>query len=139
MCAAQEPGRGTVRRGLGGQGVRDAEDRPSPVLRAGPHLSVCFSLAHFSSVAQSCPTRCDPMDCSTPGHPVHQQLLELTQTHVHRVGDAIQPSHAVIPFSSCLQSFPASGSFPINQFFASDGQGTGVSASASVLPMNTQE
>ena len=50
-----------------------------------------------SSVAQSCPTFCDPMECSTPGHPVHHQLLEFTQTHVHCVGDAIQPSH---PLSS---------------------------------------
>ena len=46
----------------------------------------------LSSVAQSCPTLCDPMDCSTPGFPVLHQLLELTQTHVHQVGDAIQPS-----------------------------------------------
>ena len=45
------------------------------------------------SVAQSCPTLCDPMNCSTPGLPVHHQLLEFTQTHVHRVSDAIQPSH----------------------------------------------
>ena len=51
----------------------------------------------FSSVTQSCPTLCDPMNCSTPGLPVHHQLLEFTQTHVHRVGDAIQPSH---PLSS---------------------------------------
>ena len=51
----------------------------------------------FCSVVQSCLTLCDPMDCSTPGFPVHHQLLELTQTHVHRVGDAIQPSH---PLSS---------------------------------------
>ena len=51
----------------------------------------------FSSLTQSCPTLCDPMDCSTPGFPVHHQLLELTQTHVHHVGDAIQPSH---PLSS---------------------------------------
>ena len=51
----------------------------------------------FSSVAQSCPTLCDPMNHSTPGLPVHHQLLEFTQTHVHRVGDAIQPSH---PLSS---------------------------------------
>ena len=51
----------------------------------------------FSSVAQSCPTLCDPMNCSTPGLPVHLQLLESTQTHVHRVSDAIQPSH---PLSS---------------------------------------
>ena len=47
----------------------------------------------FGSVAQSCLTLCDPMDCSTPGLPVHHQLPEFTQTHVHRVGDAIQPSH----------------------------------------------
>ena len=51
----------------------------------------------FSSVAQLCPTVCNPMDCSTPGLPVHHQLPELTQTHVHLVGDAIQPSH---PLSS---------------------------------------
>ena len=49
----------------------------------------------FSSVAQSCPTLCDPMNCSTPGLPVHHQLPEFTQTHVHRVSDAIQPSHAL--------------------------------------------
>ena len=47
----------------------------------------------FSSVTQSCPTVCDAMNCSTPGPPVHHQLPEFTQTHVHRVGDAIQPSH----------------------------------------------
>ena len=51
----------------------------------------------FRSVAQSCPTLCDPMDCSMPGLPVHHQLPEFTQTHVHQVGDAIQPSH---PLSS---------------------------------------
>ena len=51
----------------------------------------------FSSVTQSCPTLCDPMNCSTPGLPVHHQLPKFTQTHVHRVGDAIQPSH---PLSS---------------------------------------
>ena len=68
----------------------------------------------FSSVAQSCLTLCDPMDCSTPGFPVHQ-LPKLAQTHVHRVGDAIQPSHpSVVPFSSYLQSFPGSGSFPVS-------------------------
>ena len=57
----------------------------------------------FSAVAQSCPTLCDPMNCSTPGLPVYHQLLEFTQTHVHRVGDAIQPSHPLqrnIQFSS---------------------------------------
>ena len=93
----------------------------------------------FSSVTQSSPTLCDPMDCSKPGLPFHHQLPELAQTHVHRVGDAIQPSHPLIPFSSCLQSSPASGSFPMSQFFASGGQSIGVSASASVLPMNIQD
>ena len=56
----------------------------------------------FSSVAQSCPTLCDPMDCSTPGLPVHHQPLELAQTHVHQVCDAIQPSH---PLSSPSPTF----------------------------------
>ena len=50
----------------------------------------------FSSVAQLCLILCDPMDCSTPGLPVHHQLLEFTQTHVHWVGDAIQPSHPLL-------------------------------------------
>ena len=56
-----------------------------------------FSSSQFSSVAQSCPTLCDPMNCSTPGLPVYHHLLEFTQTHVHWVGDAFQPSH---PLSS---------------------------------------
>ena len=66
------------------------------------------------------------------------ELPELAQTHVHRAGDAIQPSYPLIPFS-CLQSFPASGYFPMSQFFASGGQSMGASASASVLPMNIQD
>ena len=53
-------------------------------------------IVQFSSVAQSCPTLCDPMSHSTPGLPVHHQLLEFTQTHVHRVSDAIQPSHPLL-------------------------------------------
>ena len=58
---------------------------------------------------------CDPMDCSTPGFPVHHQLPELTQTHVHQVSDDIQPSHPLSsPSPPCLQSFPASGSFPMS-------------------------
>ena len=78
------------------------------------------------------------MDCSKPGFPVHHQLLELTQTHVHRVGDAIQPSH---PRSSLLlppSIFPSIRVFSMSQFFASGSQRIGVSASASVLPMNIQ-
>ena len=78
------------------------------------HISV-----QFSSVTQLCPTHC--MDCSMPGLPVHHQVLEFTQTHVHWVGDAIQPSHPVIHFSLHLQSFPASGSFPMSHFFTSSG------------------
>ena len=61
---------------------------------------LCFCLyqivLRFSSVTHLCPTLCDPMDCSTPGLPVHHQLPELVQTHVHRVGDAIQPSHPLL-------------------------------------------
>ena len=80
-----------------------------------------------------------PMNCGMPGLPVHHQLLEFIQIHIHRVGDAIQPSHPLSsPFSSCPQSFPASGSFPMSQLFVSGGQSIGVSASTSVLPMNTQ-
>ena len=78
-----------------------------------------FSLIQFSSVTQSCLTLCDPMDCSTPGLRVHPPLLVFTQTHVHCVSDAIQPSHPVVPISSCLQSFPASGSFPTSHFLLS--------------------
>ena len=103
----------------------------------GDHCPTEFITLQFSSVAQSCLTLCDPMNCSTAGLPVHHQLPEFTQTHVHRVGDAI--SSSVVPFSSRLQSFPASGSFQMSQFFTWDGQNTGVSASASVLPMNTQD
>ena len=72
----------------------------------------------FSSVARSCLTLCDPMDCSMPGCSVRHQFPKLAQTHVHRVSDAIQPSHPLSsPFSSCLQTFPASGSFLTCQFF----------------------
>ena len=100
-------------------------------------ISVPFTL--FSSVAQSCPTLCDPMDCSTPGLPVLYHLPEFAQTHVHWTGDAIQPFHpTVVPLSSCLQSFPSSGFFLISQLFPSGGQSVGVSASVSVLPMSIQ-
>ena len=66
----------------------------------------------FSSVAQSCPTPCDLMNCSTPGLPVHHHFPEFTQTHVHQVGDAIQPSHPLSsPFPPAPQALPASESF----------------------------
>ena len=97
-------------------------------------LCICtWKQCQFSSFGQSCLTLCNPMDCRTPGLPVHHQLLEFTQTQVHWVGEAI------IPSSSCPQSFPASGSFQMSQLFASGGQSTGVSASASVFPMNIQD
>ena len=76
---------------------------------------------------------CDPMDCITPGFPVHHQFLKLVQTQVHQIGDTIQSCHSFDHFSFCLQSFPASGSFQMSQFFISGGQIIGVSASASVL------
>ena len=69
------------------------------------HFSKDLSLVQFSSVSQSCLTLCDPMHCSTPGLPIHHQLPEFTQTHVHRVGDAIQPSH---PLSSPFPPAPNS-------------------------------
>ena len=97
-----------------------------------------FEVIQFSSVAQSCPTLCDPTDCSTPGFPGHHQLSELAQIHDHWTGDAIQPSHPLSSPSPPTQSFPASGSFQMSQFFTSGGQIIGVSASASVLPKNIQ-
>ena len=105
------------------------------------YIYVCMHVCsvQFSLVPQSCPTLCDPMNCSTPGLPVHHQLPEFTQTHVHWVWCYSTISSSVIPFSSCLQSFPAPGSFQLSQLFASGGQSIGVSASTSVLPMNTQD
>ena len=91
----------------------------------------------FSSVAQSCLTLCNPMDCSKPGFPVHHQLLDLAQTHVHWVGDAIQPSNPLS--SSPAFNLPQHQGLPVSQFFASSGQSIGASASASVLPMNIQD
>ena len=127
-------------------------DLPNPGIKPTPLMSPALAggffttsatwealnarISQFSSVAQSCPTLCDPMDRSMTGLPVHRQLPEFTQTHVHWVSDAIQPSHPVIPFSSCPQSFPASGSFQMSQFSTSGGQSIGVSASKSVLPVN---
>ena len=72
---------------------------------------VKLTISQFSSVAQSCPTLCDPMSCSTPGLPVHHQLPEFTQTHVHRVGDAIQPSHLLSSPSPALNLSQHQGIF----------------------------
>ena len=96
------------------------------------------SVFQFSSVAWSCLTLFDPMDYSTPDFPVLHQLPELTQTHVHRVGDAIRPSHPLSSPSPPIFNL-ASGSFQISQFFPSGGQSIGVSALASVLSVNIQD
>ena len=92
-----------------------------------------------SSVTQLCPTFCNPMDCSTPGFAVHHQLPVLTHSCPLRRWCQPTISSSVIPFSSHRQSFPASGSIPMSQFFPSGGQSIGVSASASVLPMHIQD
>ena len=100
-------------------------------------------LSHFSSVQFSLSVMSNslwPIDCSTPGLPAHHQLPEFTQTHVHWVGDAIQPSHPLSsPSPPAPKSLPASGSFPMSQLFTWGGQSTGVSALASVPPLNTQD
>src|SRR5574337_981880 len=72
----------------------------------------------FSSVAQSCPTLCDSVDCSTPGLPVNHQLPEFTQSHVHQVGDAIQPSHLLSSPSPLAPNPSQHQSFPVSQLFA---------------------
>ena len=99
-----------------------------------------FSSFHFSSVAQSCPTLCDPMDCSMPGFPVPSPAPRAYWNSCPS-SQWCHPtiSSSVVPFSSCLQSFPASGSFHMSQFLTSGGQSIRVSASVSVLPMNIQD
>jgi len=104
------------------------------------------------SVTQSCPTLCNPVDCSMPGFPVLHHLPELLPgfpvLRYFTVSSNSCPlswwchptiSSSFVPFSSCLQSFSASGSFQISQFFSSGGQSIGVSASVSFLPMNIQD
>ena len=103
-------------------------------LQKSTSIHDCFKALQFSSVAQSCPTLCDPMNHSTPGLPVHHQLWEFTQTIVQRIGDAMQPSH---PLSSPSPSAPHPSQH--QSLFQWGGQSNGVSASASVFPMNTQE
>ena len=117
----------------------------------------------FSSVIQLCLTLCYPMNPSMPGLPVHHKPPQFTQTHAHRVGDAVQSSHPLLSPSppahnpsqhqslfqwvippnirvfSNESSLPTSGSFPMSQLFTWGGQSSGVSVSASVLPMNTQD
>ena len=101
------------------------------------YLLFFVSLYQFSSADQSCPTLCDPMNCSTPGLPVHHQLPEFTQTHVHRVSDAIQPSHPLLSPSPLALNPSQHQSLLKSQLFTWGGQRTGVSALASFLPKNT--
>ena len=98
---------------------------------------ICYT--YYTFITKSCPTLCNPVDCSTPSFSVLHHFPELAQTQAHWVGDAIQPSHPVIPFFSRLQSFPASGSCSMSQFFESGGQSIGISTLVSVLPVNIQD
>ena len=101
-----------------------------------------FSTVQFSSVAHMCPTLCNPMDCSTSGLPVHHQLLEFTQTHAHWVGDAIQPSYLLSSPSPAFNLSQHQGLYhwvSSSHLVAKFHQSIGVSASASVLPMNIQD
>ena len=97
---------------------------------------VCSS--YCCSAAKSCLNLCNPMDCSTSGFPVLHCLLEFAQTGPLSQWCHPTISFPVIPFSSCPQSFPESGSFPVRQLFASGGQSIGASASATILQMNIQ-
>ena len=115
-------------------GIRIINENLNKLLNPS-HLSAQWHSVRFSSVTQSCPTLC-PMNRSTPGLPVHHPLLEFTQTHVHRVGDAIQPSH---PMSSPSPPSPNPSQHQSLfqwQFFILDGQSIG--ASISVLPESIQ-
>ena len=96
----------------------------------------CFSSFQFSRSLW--PTLCDPMNCSTPGLPVHHQLLQFTQTHVHRVSDAIQPSHPRSTLLLLPPIPPSIRSFSMSKFFTWGGQSTGGSALASLLPKKSQ-
>ena len=89
----------------------------------------------WCSIAKSCLTLCDPMNCSTPRLPVLHHFPEFAQTHVHWVDDAFQPSHPLL-LLLLLSSFPASGCFPVCPLFTSGAQSIGVSPS--VLSMNIQ-
>ena len=93
----------------------------------------------FSLVAQLCLTLCDPMDCSMPGLPVHHQLMSLPE--LMSIESVMTSNHLILchPLSSCLQSFPTSGSFQMSQLFTLGGQIIGVSASTSVLPKIIQD
>ena len=96
------------------------------------------TFSQFSSVAQLCPTLCDPMDYSMPGLPVHHQLTEYPNSCPWSQWCHPAISSSVVS-SSRFQSYPTSGAFQMSQFFTSGGQCIRVSASASVLPMDIQD
>ena len=101
---------------------------------------ICYILyCCCCSVTKFCLILCDPMDCSTPGFPVHHYLLEFVQTHVRWISDIIQPSHPLSPPSPPALNLSQHRGFPVSQLFTSGGPSTGASASASVLPMNIQD
>ena len=100
---------------------------------------LCFETVQSSLVAQLCLTLCDPMDCSIPGFPVIPTPGAYSNSCRQSRWCYPTISSSVVPFSSHLQFFPASGSFQMSQFFTSGDQSIGVSASASVLPMNIQD
>ena len=97
-------------------------------------------MSNIHIVTQSCPTLCDFMDCSTPGLPVHHQLPELAQTYVHRVSDAIQPSHPLLsPSPLTFNLFQHQGLFQRVSSSCQVAKVLGPSASASIFPMNIQD
>ena len=105
-----------------------------------PWIIYNLLIFHFSSVTQFCLTLCNPMDCSTPGLPVHHQLPEFNQTHVHCVCGAIKPSHPLSsPSPPALNLSQHQGLFEWVRSWHQVGQSIGISASTSVLPMNTQD
>ena len=113
--------------------------RKGQAIHAQPKTQ-CFSPLQLSSVTQSCPTLLRPhglqharLPCPSPTPRAYSNSCPSSQWCHPTI------SSSVVPFSSCLQSFPASGSFPTSQFFTSGGQSIGVSVSASVLPMNIQD
>ena len=101
-------------------------------------LTAVQSVVLLCSVARLCLTVCDPMDCRTPGFSIPHHLLEFAQVHVHWISDAIRLSHPLSPPSPLPSIFPSIGSSPLSWLFTSGGQSIGASASASVLPMNSQ-
>ena len=112
---------------------------PSSQASLFPETQQYWDSVQFSSVTQSRLTLCNTMNCSMPGFSVHHQLPDHPNPCPSSQWCHPTISSSVIAFSSCPQSFTASGSFPMSQLFSSDGQSIGVAASTSVLPMNTQD